>query len=169
MEGRRDDQTGPAAAGARLTLWPRGHCHDTGAAQVFLLPVAVSATIRADSVWRRRGVKQVAPTCRELRAPGRNDPSSLLVPKLLFGKVRNGSFGDMRSQTGVWEREFGNESLGMRALLKANPQIGAKEAVAALGAKGVEVSDNLFYFVKGHIKGGKGRKNIVKRVVAKMP
>src|SRR6476620_11178649 len=61
-----------------------------------------------------------------------------------------------------------NKSEEIRQLLKANPQIGAKEAVAALGAKGVKVSDNLFYYIKGHIKGGKGRKKNAKQVVAKL-
>ena len=61
-----------------------------------------------------------------------------------------------------------NKSEEIRQLLKAKPQIGAKEAIAALGAKGVEVSDALFYFVKGHIKGRKGRKKKAKQVVAKV-
>jgi hypothetical protein len=60
-----------------------------------------------------------------------------------------------------------NKSEEIRQLLKANPEVGAKEGVAALGAKGVEVSDALFYFVKGHIKGRKGRKKKAKQVVAK--
>jgi hypothetical protein len=60
-----------------------------------------------------------------------------------------------------------NKSEEIRQLLKANPQIGAKEAVAALGAKGVEVSDALFYFVKGHIKGRKGRKKKAQQVVVR--
>src|SRR5437763_482791 len=62
----------------------------------------------------------------------------------------------------------GNKSEEIRQLLKANPQIGAKEAIAALGAKGVEVSDALFYFVKGHLKGRKGRKKKAQQVVAKV-
>jgi hypothetical protein len=61
-----------------------------------------------------------------------------------------------------------NKSEEIRKLLKANPQIGAKEAIAALGAKGIEVGDGLFYFVKGHIKGRKGRKKKAKQVVAKV-
>jgi hypothetical protein len=67
------------------------------------------------------------------------------------------------------KRENGvNKSEKIRQLLAANPQIGAKEAVAALGAKGVEVSEALFYFVKGHLKGRKGRKKKAKQVVAKV-
>jgi len=60
-----------------------------------------------------------------------------------------------------------NKSEEIRQLLTANPQISAKEAIAALGAKGVEVSDALFYFVKGHVKGRKGRRKKAKQVVAK--
>ena len=36
-----------------------------------------------------------------------------------------------------------------------------------MGAKGIEVGDGLFYFVKGHLKGRKGRKKKAKQVVAK--
>jgi hypothetical protein len=61
-----------------------------------------------------------------------------------------------------------NKSEEIRKLLKANPQIGAKEAIAALGAKGIEVGDGLFYFVKGHLKGRKGRKKKAQQVVAKV-
>src|SRR5258708_32475236 len=60
-----------------------------------------------------------------------------------------------------------NKSEEIRQLLKANPKLSAKEAIAALGAKGVEISDALFYFVKGQIKGRKGRKKKAKQVVAK--
>src|SRR5260370_22876987 len=60
-----------------------------------------------------------------------------------------------------------NKSEEIRQFLKANPTISAKDAIAALGAKGVEVSDALFYFVKGHIKGRKGRKKKAQQVVAK--
>ncbi len=60
-----------------------------------------------------------------------------------------------------------NKSEEIRQLLKANPEISGKEAVAALGAKGVQISDALFYFVKGHLKGRKGRKKKAQQVVAK--
>ena len=49
-----------------------------------------------------------------------------------------------------------NKSDEIRQLLKANPEIGVQEAKAALGAKGIEISDNLFYFVKSHPKKRKG-------------
>jgi hypothetical protein len=60
-----------------------------------------------------------------------------------------------------------NKSDEIRQLLKANPEIGAKEAIAALSAKGIKISDNLYYFVKGHIKGRKGKKK-ARQVVAKV-
>jgi hypothetical protein len=61
-----------------------------------------------------------------------------------------------------------NKSEEIRKLLKANPQIGAKEAIAALAAKGVKINDGLFYFVKGHMTGRKGRKKKAQQVVAKV-
>jgi hypothetical protein len=61
-----------------------------------------------------------------------------------------------------------NKSEEIRQLLKANPKLSAKEAIAALGAKGVEISDALFYFVRGNIKGRKGRQKKAKQVVAKV-
>jgi hypothetical protein len=61
-----------------------------------------------------------------------------------------------------------NKSDEIRQLLKAHPEIGAKEAIAALGAKGIKISDNLYYFVKGHIKGRKGKKKKAQQVIAKV-
>ena len=51
-----------------------------------------------------------------------------------------------------------NKSEEIRQLLKANPEIGAKDVVAKLAEKGIKISDALFYFVKGQIKGRKARK-----------
>jgi hypothetical protein len=61
-----------------------------------------------------------------------------------------------------------NKSEAIRELLKANPEMGAKEAVAALATKGIEVSDNLVYFIKGQIKGRKSKKKKVQQIVAKV-
>jgi len=61
-----------------------------------------------------------------------------------------------------------SKSEEIRQLLKTNPMMAAQEAVAALAAKGIEVSDNLVYFVKGKIKGRKGRKKKAQQVVAKV-
>src|SRR5882724_9996354 len=58
-----------------------------------------------------------------------------------------------------------SKSEEIRQLLKTNPMMAAQEAVAALAAKGIEVSDNLVYFVKGKIK---GRKKKAQQVVARV-
>ena len=51
-----------------------------------------------------------------------------------------------------------NKSQLVRDLLKENPKIKAGEAVAALGEKGVKISVNLFYLVKGNQLGKKSRR-----------
>lgn len=51
-----------------------------------------------------------------------------------------------------------NKSEEVRQLLKANPTITAKEAVAALAEKGIKISNALFYYTKGQVKGRKDRK-----------
>jgi len=51
-----------------------------------------------------------------------------------------------------------NKSEEVRKLLKANPAITAKEVVAALAEKGIKISNALFYFTKGQMKGRKARK-----------
>ena len=61
-----------------------------------------------------------------------------------------------------------NKSEELRQLLTANPAITASEAVAALGAKGIEVSDNLYYFIKGKMKGRRGRRKKAQKVVARV-
>jgi hypothetical protein len=61
-----------------------------------------------------------------------------------------------------------NKSEELRQLLKANPEISARDAVAALGARGIEISDNLYYFIKGKIKGRKGKKKKAQQVIAKV-
>jgi hypothetical protein len=61
-----------------------------------------------------------------------------------------------------------NKSEEIRQLLKANPEITASEAVAAMDAKGIKVSDNLYYFIKGQMKGRKGRKKKAQKLVAKV-
>jgi hypothetical protein len=61
-----------------------------------------------------------------------------------------------------------NKSEEVRQLLKANPQISVKEAVAKLAEKGIKISGNLFYFVKGQMKGRKARRKKAQRTVAKV-
>jgi len=51
-----------------------------------------------------------------------------------------------------------NKSQAVRDLLKANPEIKAKEAVSTLAEKGVTVTSSLFYLVKGNVAGRKSRR-----------
>ena len=59
-----------------------------------------------------------------------------------------------------------NKSAEIRALLKTTPGIGAKEAVAKLAENGIEISEGLFYFVKGQLKGRKAGKRKARQMVA---
>lgn len=59
-----------------------------------------------------------------------------------------------------------NKSQAVRDLLTQNPEIGAKEAVTLLANKGIKVLPNQFYFVKGQMKGRKGRRRKIRRQVA---
>jgi predicted PP-loop superfamily ATPase len=59
-----------------------------------------------------------------------------------------------------------NKSEEIRQLLKANPKITAKETVAAMEEKGLEISENLYYFIKGKMKGRRGRKKKANKMVA---
>jgi hypothetical protein len=59
-----------------------------------------------------------------------------------------------------------NKSEEIRQLLKANPKMPASEVVSTLAAKGIKVSDNLVYFIKGKMKGRKGRHKKAQRMVA---
>jgi hypothetical protein len=58
-----------------------------------------------------------------------------------------------------------NKSEEVRQLLKANPAITAKEVADKLAEKGIKVAPNLFYFVKGQMKGRKSRKHRAQKVV----
>ena len=59
-----------------------------------------------------------------------------------------------------------NKSEEIRQLLKANPAITASEVVSTLNAKGIKVSDNLYYFIKGKMKGRKSRRKRAQKMVA---
>lgn len=58
-----------------------------------------------------------------------------------------------------------NKSDEIRQLLKANPEITSREAITKLNEKGIAVSSALFYFVKGHSKGRKARKQRAEHAV----
>ncbi len=51
-----------------------------------------------------------------------------------------------------------NKSEEIRQLLRANPKVSVKEVRDALKAKGIKISDHLYYFVKGNMLGKQGRK-----------
>ena len=51
-----------------------------------------------------------------------------------------------------------NRSAAIRDLLKEKPEIRAGEAITDLAAKGVNISDHLFYKVKGMLAGRKKRR-----------
>ncbi len=61
-----------------------------------------------------------------------------------------------------------NKSDEIRKLFRENPKIPASEVRSTLAAKGIKVSDNLIYFVKGHLKGKKGRRKKARQMVAKV-
>lgn len=61
-----------------------------------------------------------------------------------------------------------NKSEEIRQLLRANPKITAKEVSAALGAKGIKMSEKLYYLVKGKMLGKQSRKTRARKMVAKV-
>ena len=60
-----------------------------------------------------------------------------------------------------------NKSEEIRQVLLANPDMKAKEVVAALSAKGTKVTEGLVYFIKGKVQGRKARKKKARKMVAK--
>jgi hypothetical protein len=61
-----------------------------------------------------------------------------------------------------------NKSEEIRQLLKANPKMPVKEIVSTLAGKGIKVANTLVYFVKGHMKGRKGRRRKARQMVGKV-
>jgi hypothetical protein len=59
-----------------------------------------------------------------------------------------------------------NKSEVIRQMLKSNPKITAKEVVAAMDEKGLKISENLYYFIKGKMRGRRGRRKKANKVVA---
>lgn len=59
-----------------------------------------------------------------------------------------------------------NKSEEIRQLLKANPDMPVKEVVSNLAGRGMKVTDNLVYFIKGQMKGRKGRRKRAQQMVA---
>ena len=61
-----------------------------------------------------------------------------------------------------------NKSEEIRQLLKVNPKITAKEVCAELGARGIKVSEKLFYLVKGKILGRQAHRDKARKMVARV-
>ena len=51
-------------------------------------------------------------------------------------------------------------------MLRANPEMPVKEIVSALAKRGLKVTDNLVYFIKGRLKGKRGRRKKTGQLVA---
>src|SRR5579883_2560542 len=67
-----------------------------------------------------------------------------------------------RQQNGV------NKSEQIRQMLRANPKVSAKEVKDSLEAKGIPISDKLFYLVKGKMLGKRSRKRKARKMVAQV-
>jgi hypothetical protein len=61
-----------------------------------------------------------------------------------------------------------SKSAAIRELLTENRKLSAKEVVAALAEKGIKVKAGLVYFVKGKIKGRRGRRRKARQMVARV-
>ena len=59
-------------------------------------------------------------------------------------------------------------SEAIRQVFNASPELKAKEVVATLAAKGIEVKEGLVYLVNGQMKGRKKRKEKVRKMVEKV-
>src|SRR5690242_2677978 len=59
-----------------------------------------------------------------------------------------------------------NKSQAVREVLATNPNMKPKDVVAALAAKGLKVNTPLVYFVKGQLKGKKGRRKQMQKQAA---
>ena len=59
-------------------------------------------------------------------------------------------------------------SAAIRDVLQDNPKLTAKEVVATLAKKGLRVKEGLVYFVKGRMKGRKGRRKKAGQMVARV-
>jgi hypothetical protein len=59
-----------------------------------------------------------------------------------------------------------NKSEEIRQVLRANPAMPVREVISTLRVRGVKVRPNLVYFIKGNIKGKRGRHQKARQVVA---
>ena len=61
-----------------------------------------------------------------------------------------------------------SKSEEVRQFLKAHRRMKTKDVVAALGEKGIEVKPGLVYFIKGQLKGKRGRRKKARQMVARV-
>src|SRR5438132_8352812 len=54
----------------------------------------------------------------------------------------------------------------IRQMLRANPEMPVKEIVSTLAGRGIKVTDNRVYFLKGKMRGRRGRRMKANRMVA---
>lgn len=66
----------------------------------------------------------------------------------------------------VQRKEGVNKSEEIRQMLKSNPEMPVREIVSSLAGRGIKVADNLVYFVKGRMKGRRGRRRKAQMMVA---
>jgi hypothetical protein len=61
-----------------------------------------------------------------------------------------------------------SKSEEVRQFLKAHRRMKTKDVVAGLAEKGVKVKPGLVYFIKGQLKGKRGRRKKARQLVAKV-
>ncbi len=59
-----------------------------------------------------------------------------------------------------------NKSEEIRQMLRANPKMPVKEIVSTMAGRGLPITDNLVYFLKGKMRGRRGRRRKVRQMVA---
>jgi hypothetical protein len=59
-----------------------------------------------------------------------------------------------------------NKSEEVRKLLRANPKMPVKEIVQTMAGRGIKISSNQVYFVKGKMNGRRGRRKKARQMVA---
>ena len=59
-----------------------------------------------------------------------------------------------------------NKSEEIRQLFKANPKMPVSEVVSTLAGRGIKVADTLVYYVKGKMKGRRGRHKKAQQMIA---
>ena len=66
------------------------------------------------------------------------------------------------------QKSLVSKSEEVRQFLKADRKMKTKDVVAALAEKGIQVKPGLVYFIKGQIKGKRGRRKKARQMVARV-